>query len=101
MTPETDENGSDNAQRAFPTIAGANQIPNNLESIGDKVQSAPAPAPTASGRKDTLWAGLATIVAVASMLWIGYQSNVRNEVTLVQRQIEAQHAELQSIKDKV
>jgi len=54
MTPETDENGSDNARRAFPTIAGAN----------------PVSAPTASGRKDTLWAGLATTVAVASMLWI-------------------------------
>jgi hypothetical protein len=85
MTPETDENGRDNAQRAFLTIAGAN----------------PPSAPTASGRKDTLWAGLATTVAVASMLWIAYQSNVRNEVTLVQRQIEAQHAELQSLKDKI
>ena len=75
MTPETDGNGSDDAQRA--------------------------PAPAARGRKDTLWAGLATTVAVASMLWIAYQSNVRNEVTLVQRQIEAQHAELQSLKDKI
>ena len=101
MTPETDENGSDDAQRAFPTIAGANQIPNNLESIGDKVQYAPPPARAASGRKDTLWAALATTVAVASMLWIAYQSNVRNEITLVQRQIEAQHAELQSLKDKI
>jgi hypothetical protein len=72
MTPETDETGSDDAQRA--------------------------PAPAARGRKDTLWAGLATTVAIASMLWIAYQSNVRNEVTLVQRQIEAQHAELQSLK---
>ena len=75
MTPETDENGSDDSQRA--------------------------PAPAARGRKDTLWAGLATTVAVASMLWIAYQSNVRNEITLVQRQIEAQHAELQSLKDKI
>jgi len=100
MTPETDENGSDDAQHASPTIAGADQIPNNLESIGDEVQSAPA-APAARGRKDTLWAGLATTVAVASMLWIAYQSNVRNEVTLVQRQIEAQHDELQSLKDKI
>jgi len=101
MTPETDENGSDDAQHASPTSAGAGQISNNLESVGNEVQSAPAPAPAASGRKDTLWAGLATTVAVASMLWIAYQSNVRNEVTLVQRQIEAQHAELQSLKDKV
>jgi hypothetical protein len=53
MTPETDENGSDNAQRAFPTIAGANQIPNNLESIGDKVQSAPAPPRSAEDRCET------------------------------------------------
>jgi len=101
MTPETDENGSDDAQHASPTSAGADQISNNLESVGNEVQSAPAPAPAASGRKDTLWAGLATTVAVASMLWIAYQSNVRNEVTLIQRQIEAQHAELQSLKDKV
>jgi hypothetical protein len=86
MTPETDENGSDDAQHASPTSAGADQNSNNLESIGNEVQSAPAPA---------------TTVAVASMLWIAYQSNVRNEVTLVQRQIEAQHAELQSLKDKV
>lgn len=98
MTPETDENGSD-AQHGSPTIAGADQIPNN-SSMGHEVQSAPA-APAASGRNDTLWAGLATTVAVASMLWIAYQSNVRNEITLIQRQIEAQHAELQSLKGKV
>ena len=101
MTPETDENGSDDAQHTSPTVAGADQISDNLESIGNEVQSAAAPAPAASGRKHTLWAGLATTVAVASMLWIAYQSNVRNEVTLVQRQIEAQHAELQSLKDKI
>jgi hypothetical protein len=98
MTPETDENESD-VQHGSPTIAGVDQIPNN-SNIGHEVQSAPA-APAASGRNDTLWAGLATTVAIASMLWIAYQSNVRNEVTLVQRQIEAQHAELQSLKDKV
>jgi hypothetical protein len=59
MTPETDENGN-----------------------------APA-APAARGRKDNLWAGLATTVAVASMFWIAYQSTVRNEVSLLQRRIEA------------
>jgi cell division protein FtsL len=71
MTPETDEKGNVSA------------------------------APAARARKDNLWAGLATTVAVASMLWIAYQSTVRNEVTLLQRRIEAQHAELQSLKGKI
>jgi uncharacterized protein HemX len=40
-----------------------------------------------------MWGGLATAVAVAAMLWIAYQSNVRNDVAQVQKQIAAQHAE--------
>jgi hypothetical protein len=39
------------------------------------------------------------------MLWIAYQWNVRNEATLLQRQVEAQHDEfvmqLQPLKDKI
>jgi hypothetical protein len=53
--------------------------------------------------KDALWAGLG--VSLGSMLWIAYQWNVRNEATLVQRQVEAQHDELvrqmQPLKDKI
>jgi hypothetical protein len=53
--------------------------------------------------KDALWAGLG--VSIGSMLWIAYQWNVRNEATLLQRQVEAQHDEfvtrLQPLKDKI
>jgi predicted nucleic acid-binding Zn-ribbon protein len=39
------------------------------------------------------------------MLWIAYQSNVREEVRQVQKQIAAQHdessAQLQSLKDQI
>jgi uncharacterized protein HemX len=53
--------------------------------------------------KDALWAALG--VAIGSMLWIAYQWNVRNEATLVQRQVEAQRDEfvrqLQPLKDKI
>jgi uncharacterized protein HemX len=53
--------------------------------------------------KDALWAALG--VAIGSMLWIAYQWNVRNEATLLQRQVEAQHDEfvtqLQPLKDKI
>ena len=52
-----------------------------------------------------MWGGLATTIAVAAMLWIAYQSNVRNQVAQVQKQISAQHdenvAQLQSLKDKI
>lgn len=52
-----------------------------------------------------MWGGLATAVAVAAMLWIAYQSNVRNEVAQVQKQIATQHdesaAQLQSLKDEI
>jgi hypothetical protein len=101
MTPETDENGSEpggprNTQPASPT-ADTDQVPNDV----DEVQLAPPTTPAARGRNDALWGGLATTVAVAAMLWIAYQSNVRNEVAQVQKQIEFQHAEFQSLKDKI
>jgi hypothetical protein len=101
MTPETDENGSEpggprNTQLASPT-ADTDQVPNDV----DEVQRAPPTTPATRGRNDALWGGLATAVAVGAMLWIAYQSNVRNEVAQVQKQIEAQHAELQSLKDKI
>jgi septal ring factor EnvC (AmiA/AmiB activator) len=110
MTPSTnsDDNRSDNGlpgntQPASATV-GANKAPNDLESRSE-VQSAPPATPAARRRNDTLWGTLATAVAVAAMLWIAYQSNVRSEVTQVQKQIAAQHdesvAELQSLKDKI
>jgi hypothetical protein len=104
MTPETDENGSEpgdprNTQPASPT-AGGDQVPSDVGSRNG-VQPAPPTTPAARGRNDALWAGLATTVAVAAMLWIAYQSNVRNEVTQVQKQLEAQHADLQALKDKI
>jgi hypothetical protein len=104
MTPETHENGSEpgeprNTQPASPT-AGTDQVPNDIASRNE-IQPAPATTPAARGRNDAFWAALATTVAVAAMLWIAYQSNVRNEVAQVQKQIEAQHAELQSLADKI
>ena len=83
MTPETDENGTGDPRSTLPSsiIAGASQIPNDLESIGDEVQSAPAAKPSVRGRKDAFRAGTV--------------------VPHVQRQIKAQHAELQSLKDKI
>ena len=41
--------------------------------------------------KDALWVCLA--VAIVSTLWIAYQSDVWDEVTLVQLEIKAQHDE--------
>jgi hypothetical protein len=73
MTPETDEQGSDDAQHASPTIAGV------------------------SGRKVASWANLAATVAPVAlglMLGIAYLGYAH-----VQRQIKAQHAEFQSLKD--
>jgi hypothetical protein len=104
MTPETDENGSEpgeprNSKPASPT-AGTDQVPNDV-GRRDEVQPAPPTAPAARGRNDAFWAALATTAAVAAMLWIAYQSNVRNQVAQVQKQIEVQHAELQSLKDKI
>ena len=71
MTPETDENGSDSGE------------PRNTQ-------------PAARGRNDASWAGLATVVPVAlgltlGVAYLGYAH--------VQRQIKAQHAELQFLKD--
>jgi hypothetical protein len=90
----TDENGGA-PRNTQPSSAGADQVPND----------ATVASPAARGRSDALWGCLATTVAVAAMLWIAYQSNVRNEVAQVQKQISAQHdesvAELQSLKAKI
>ena len=90
----TDENGCGDPRSmlASPIIAGAGQFPNDLESIGDEVQSAPA----ARGWKDALRAGTVVPVALGLVLGIAYLGYAH-----VQRQITAQHAELQSLKDKI
>jgi uncharacterized protein HemX len=80
MTPSTntDENGT-------------RGIPNDL------FQYTPAATPVASGRRDASWAGLATTVvpvALGLTLGVAYLGYAH-----VQRQIKAQHAELQSLKD--
>jgi uncharacterized protein HemX len=77
MTPETDENESD---------SGA---PRNTP--------APPSRPAARGRNDALWAGFGTTVvpvALGLMLGIGYLGYAN-----VQRQIKAQHAELETLRD--
>jgi uncharacterized protein HemX len=84
------------AVSASPIIAGAGQFPNDLESIGDEVQSAPAATPAARGWKDALRAGTVVPVALGLVLGITYLGYAH-----VQRQITAQHAELQSLKDKI
>ena len=97
MIPETDENGTGDPRSTLASsiIAGAGQIP-NLESIGDEVQSAPAATPAVRARKEALWAGIVVPVALGLMLGIAYLGYAH-----VQRQIKAQHAELQSLKDKI
>jgi len=98
MTPETDENGSGDPRSmlASPMIAGAGQFPNDLESIGDEVQSVPAATPAARGWKDALRAGTVVPVAFGLVLGIAYLGYAH-----VQRQIKVQHAELRSLKDKL
>jgi uncharacterized protein (DUF2252 family) len=76
MTPETDENGGDPRS----TLASP----------------APAPTPAARRRADALRAGTVVPVALGLMLGIAYLGYAN-----VQRQIKAQHAELQSLKDKI
>jgi uncharacterized protein HemX len=75
MSPE--ENGSDfGAPRNTPT---------------------PPTTPAASGRNNALWAGFGTTVvpiALGLLLGIGYLAYAN-----VQRQIEAQHAELETLRD--
>lgn len=97
------DNGAPRNTQPASSIA-ADQPPADLES-GSDVQPALPAAPAARGRNDTLWGALATAFAVAAMLWIAYQSNVRYEVTQVQKQIASQQdesgAELQSLKDQV
>jgi uncharacterized protein HemX len=79
MTPETDENGSDSgAPRNSPALPTT---------------------PAVKGRNDALWAGFATTVipvALGLMLGMGYLGYAN-----VQRQIKAQHAELESLEEKI
>jgi uncharacterized protein HemX len=82
MTPETDENGSDDAQRASPTIAGV------------------------SGMKVASWASLATTVVpvalglVIGIAYLGY-ANVQRQIKAQRAELQSQHAELQSLKGKI
>ena len=94
----TDENGSGDPRSMFasPIIAGAGQFSNDSENISDEVQSAPAATPAATGWKDALRAGTVVPVALGLVLGIAYLGYAH-----VQRQITAQHAELQSLKDKI
>jgi len=89
MTAETDENGSGDPRSmlASPIITGAGQFPN---------ESAPAATPAARGWKDALRAGTVVPVALGLVLGTAYLGYAH-----VQRQIKAQHAELQSLKDKI
>ena len=98
MIPETDENGTGDPRSTLTSsiIAGAGQIPNDLESIGDEIQSASAATAAVRGRKDALRAGTVVPVALGLMLGIAYLGYAH-----VQRQIKAQHAELQFLKDKI
>ena len=98
MIPETDENGTGDPRGTLASsiIAGAGQFPIDSESIGDEVQSVPAATPAASGWKDALRAGTVVPVALGLVLLIAYLGYAH-----VQRQITAQHAELQSLKDKI
>ena len=93
--PESTEPGS---------VIVTNQAPNDLEGESE-AQSGPPAKPLPARRNDSLWGGLATAAAVAAMLWIAYQSNVREEVAQVQKRIAVQHdessAELQSLKDQI
>ena len=75
MTPETDDGGDPRSTLASP---------------------APAATPAARGRRDALRAGTVVPVALGLMLGIAYLGYAN-----VQRQIKAQHAELQSLKDKI
>ena len=82
MTPPT--NNDENASPGTPN---------------DLLQYAPAATPAARGQKDTSWVGLATTVvpvALGLMLGVAYLGYAH-----IQRQIKAQHTELQSLEDKI
>jgi hypothetical protein len=78
--------------------SSTNNGENGTPGIGnDLFQYAPAATPAASRGKDASWAGLATTVvpvALGLMLGVAYLGYAH-----VQRQIKAQHVELQSLKD--
>ena len=58
--------------------------------------SAAGATPAARGRKDALRTGIVVPVALGLMLGVAYLGYAN-----VQRQIKAQHAEMQSLKDKI
>ena len=68
---------------------------NGRDSHSTLASPAPAATPAARGRRDALRAGTVVPVALGLMLGIAYLGYAN-----VQRQIKAQHAELQSLKDK-
>jgi uncharacterized protein HemX len=78
--------------------SGANMTPETAENIDDPgaTPSAVAAIPGASARKDALRAGTVVPVALGLVLGITYLGYAN-----VQRQIKTQHAELQSLKDKM
>ena len=69
---------------------------NGRDSHSTLASPAPAATPAARGRRDALRAGTVVPVALGLMLGIAYLGYAN-----VQRQIKAQHAELQSLKDKI
>jgi uncharacterized protein HemX len=75
MTPENDEGGDPRGTLASP---------------------APAATAAVRGQKDTLRARTVVPIALGLMLGIAYLGYAH-----VQRQIKAQHAELQSLNDKI
>jgi hypothetical protein len=99
MTPETDASGSDEPH-ASSIIAGAGQIPNNSESIGDEVQSTPASTPTATEQRDADLSTTVVPIALGLMLGVAYLGYAH-----LKTQIEAQHAgfvtQLQPLKHKI
>jgi uncharacterized protein HemX len=105
-TTNADEIGGEprNTQSAS-LAAGAEQVLNELGSR-DEVQPAPPPAAAARGRNDALWAGLGTTVvpvALGLMLGIAYlgYAHVQRQMKAQHAELQSQHAELQSLKDKV
>ena len=82
MSPETDENRSDDRQHASPTIVGVSE------------------------RKVASWASLATTVApvalglVIGIAYLGY-ANVQRQIKTQRAELQSQHAELQSLKGKI
>jgi uncharacterized protein HemX len=81
-------------------------IGDDMTSSRDEVHPAPPAATAARGRNDALWAGLATTVvpvALGLMLGIAYlgYAHVQRQMKAQHAELQSQHAELQSLKDKI